>query len=85
MATKHDLRTWIVDALKETGAPMHHVRIAEHVWRHHEEELRQSGDLFFTWQYDLRWAAQTLRKEGVLAPIAGQGDGMWTLSARPIE
>lgn len=83
MATKHSLKTWIVEALQQApGGSMHHVRIAEHIWRHHEDELRLSGDLFFTWQYDLRWAAQTLREDGVLAPIDGQGDGTWTWSPR---
>ncbi len=60
-ATKLSLKTWIVEALQEAGGALHHVRVAEHVWRHHKDELEQSGDLFFTWQYDLRWAAQTLR------------------------
>jgi hypothetical protein len=29
-------------------------------------ELEQSGDLFYTWQYDICWAAQKLRDVGVL-------------------
>jgi len=30
------------------------VRIAKHIWDCHEADLRASGDLFFTWQYDMR-------------------------------
>ena len=82
MATKQSLKTWIVEALEEAGGTSHHVRIAEHIWCHHKDELEQSGDLFYTWQYDLRWAGQNLRKEGVLAKIDGQGDGTWSLSRR---
>lgn len=80
MIQKADLAQWIVDALRARGGSAHHVRIAEAIWLEHEEDLRASGDLFFTWQYDLRWAAQKLRDSGVLKPVQGRGDGTWQLS-----
>jgi len=30
------------------------VEISRAVWDRHEDDLRESGDLFYTWQYDLR-------------------------------
>lgn len=79
MATKRDLETWIVQALRDQGHEMSVVEVARHVWEHHEPELRDSGDLFFTWQYDLRWAAQNLRNDGVLASKEGKRSGGWRL------
>ena len=79
MATKRDLETWIMQALSEQGGEVPVVDVARHVWEHHEDELRTSGDLFFTWQYDLRWAAQNLRNDGVLASKEGRRSGGWRL------
>lgn len=79
MATKHDLADWTHQALSELGGAAHHVRVAEYVWRNHEDELRGSGDLFYTWQYDLRWAANRLRREGVMSPVDAN-DGVWRLA-----
>ena len=51
------------------------------VWRDHEPDLRASGDLFFTWQYDIRWAAQRLRDQRVFVPNAGAPQGFWQLAS----
>lgn len=81
MATKHDLQRWVVEALDHHGGRAHLVDVARHIWLHHEAELRESGDLFYTWQYDMRWAAQKLRDRGVLQKMYGtKGDGRWALS-----
>lgn len=80
MATKDDLKSWTIEALRATGGELHHIRVAEMVWTLHEDELRASGDLFFTWQYDLRWAAQKLRDSGKLQKMDGRGDGTWRLA-----
>ncbi|PKW27974.1 hypothetical protein ATL31_2827 [Phycicoccus duodecadis] len=79
MATKAELENWIVDALGDAGRELSIVDVARHVWEHHEVELRASGDLFYTWQYDLRWAAQNLRNDGVLASKEGRRSGGWRL------
>lgn len=80
MATKMDLTEWLVEALRVAGGSAHHVRVAEAIWNEHEAELRDSGDLFYTWQYELRWAAQALRDSGTLEAVEGRGDGVWRLS-----
>lgn len=80
MPDKGVLREWVVEALRGLGGAGSVVEVCEDVWRHHEAELRQAGDLFFTWQYDIRWAAQTLRDEGVLQPMAGRRRQPWALA-----
>jgi hypothetical protein len=69
MATKADLQEWVMAALRALGGEAHLARIAEHIWLNHEADLRKSGDLFFTWQYEMRWAAQNLQKAGKLVKL----------------
>jgi hypothetical protein len=52
VATREALKGWVIQAVKANGGRAGVVEIARHIWDHHEAELRSSGDLFFTWQYD---------------------------------
>ncbi len=73
MVSRADLKAWIVEALDELGGEARQIEVAKVVWRRHENTLREGGDIFYRWQYDLRWAATVLRKEGRLA-INGRGE-----------
>lgn len=53
--------------------------VAKYVWHKYEDALRESGDMLYTWQYDLRWAAQSLRDTGVLKAVDGRRDLPWEL------
>ncbi len=55
------------------------LEVCKFIWRKHENDLRASGDLFYTWQYDVRWAAQKLRDTGKLIPLSGDRSGVWEL------
>ncbi len=79
MATKDDLQEWIRLALRELDGRAHLVAIARHIWKKHESDLRESGDLFYTWQYDMRWAANRLRRRGILRPAEDSPLGIWEL------
>jgi hypothetical protein len=64
-ATKDTLKHWLVEALEESNnRAAHHVDVAKYIWANHQAELEASGDLFFTWQYDLRWAATNSAERG---------------------
>ena len=80
MPTKIDLRDWVEDALKSLGGRGSVVDVARVIWRDHEAERRASGDLFYTWQYDMRWAAQMLRDTGRAKPTRGLPRGVWELA-----
>jgi hypothetical protein len=80
MLTKQDLPKLVLDALHQLGGSGTVVEVARQVWQDHETELRESGDLFYTWQYDLRWAAQHLRNEGQLAPTSRGAASRWALA-----
>jgi hypothetical protein len=64
VADNADLEGWILEALRDLGGEAPLARIAEHIWNNHEAELRASGDLFYTWQYAMRWAGQRLGNSG---------------------
>jgi hypothetical protein len=81
MNTRTDLQGWIEDVVKEAGGRATIVEVARRIWEAHEAELRASGDLFYTWQYDMRWAALTLRKRGVLSPAEASPSGVWETMA----
>jgi hypothetical protein len=53
MVTKHDLHGWIQDALRAHGGGGTVVDVCRYIWDLHERELRGSGNLFYTWQYDV--------------------------------
>lgn len=79
---KGDLPELLEATLVELNGSGTILDICKLFWRKHEEELRSSGDLFYTWQYDIRWAATTLRKEGIMKDASLSEVGMWELSSR---
>ena len=79
MAHKEDLRKWLMEALEANNGSASIVEVCKHVWENYENELRRSGDLFFTWQYDIRWAATQLRKEDIMRAAYSSPKGIWEL------
>ena len=79
MASKEDLQDWVVDALNKQGGKAQLVQVAKYIWDNHEAELKRSGDLLYTWQYDMRWAANALRNKGVLRSVEDSPRGLWEL------
>lgn len=66
MSIRGDLEPWVVDALKHHAGKANVTAIAKHVWDKHEGDIRAKGNALYTWQYDMRWAGQTLKQRGVL-------------------
>lgn len=79
MATRSDLQGWVASALEKLGGRGTVAEVAKELWHSHEEELRISGNLLYTWQYDMRWAAMQLRKRGVMNAAANSPSGVWEL------
>jgi hypothetical protein len=79
VAVKWDLKQWVLEAVGDLGGNSDVIGVARWIWTHHEADLAASGDLFYTWQYDMRWCAQELRKEGRLAPTSRGANSRWRL------
>ena len=80
MSKREDLKPWVIDALRAHGGSATIIEVCQYIWEHHEGELKSSGNLFYTWQYDVRWAAQTLRDNGTLRPVQGSRFRPWELA-----
>jgi hypothetical protein len=80
MAKKTDLDDWVVEAIRHHGGSASLLDVAKYIWKKYEGELRQSGDLCFTWQYDMRWAANRLRRRGIMKPVSASPSGVWELT-----
>ena len=79
MATRDDLQDWVIQALESFGDSATIVQVAKHIWENHRNELQSSGDLFYTWQYDMRWAAKKLRDSNKILPAKVSPKGRWQL------
>ena len=82
MSRRDVLLDWVVQALCAQGGASNVLGVARHIWAHHEAELRDSGDMFYTWQYDIRWAAKRLRDQGRLKAVEDSKPLPWELSDR---
>ena len=80
MATREDMKGWVIRALKSSGGKSWPKDVAKFIWDHYEPELKRSGSLLHTWQYDARWAAQSLRNDGTMKPVHGRRDLPWELA-----
>lgn len=79
MATREDLEIWLIDALTALGGRGSIIDVCKHIWMQHEADLKSSGDLFFTWQYDVRWAANRLRRKKVMRSVEESPAHVWEL------
>jgi len=80
MATRSDLKKWLIEALEAQGGQARIIDVCKYVWDKHEIDLRRSGDLFYSWQYDIRWAATQLRKEKIMLAENMLPKGLWKLA-----
>jgi hypothetical protein len=78
MTDRELLKQWIIEALISLGGRAKVVEISRKIWENHESDLRGHGDLFYTWQYGMRWAGQVLQHEGKLTK--GGKDRVWSLT-----
>ena len=80
MTDKNILQDWIVEALNEMGGRAQIVDICKKVWELHERDLRKMGDLFYTWQYDIRWGANKLKSQERLRYDKIKQESIWILT-----
>ncbi|WP_298809873.1 hypothetical protein [uncultured Sphingomonas sp.] len=78
---REQMQLWVRESLGELGGEAKIIDVAKHIWLRHEDDLRQAGDAFYTWQYDMRWAADQLRRTGKLALRKEGSRSIWSLKA----
>jgi hypothetical protein len=81
MTTRDDLEAWLIQALTASGGAGTIVQACKYIWEEHEDELRSSGDLFYTWQYDVRWMANRLRRKKIMRAVQESPAHVWELAS----
>tara|TARA_B100001964_G_C13830327_1_gene421312 strand:+ start:323 stop:589 length:267 start_codon:yes stop_codon:yes gene_type:complete len=76
---KKDMICILVDALEFLQGKGTIVQVSKVIWENYNKELKSSGDIFYTWQYDMRWARHKLQKEGKLDTHMVNGRSIWEL------
>jgi hypothetical protein len=81
MARGREIMTdWVEEALRKLGGAASILDICKEVWTLHEADIRNAGDLLYEWQYEIRWAGDLLRRNGVIRPAEVSPRGVWELS-----
>ncbi len=80
MKSRKDLCDWIVEALKELNGSAQINKIREKIWQNHKDDLINSGNLHFTWNEDIFWAATQLRAKGILKKAKDTSKNVWALA-----
>lgn len=75
--TKEMLPDLLYSVIKDMGGRGTIIDICKRFWSEYENELKKSGDMFYTWQYDIKWAATTLRKTGRMKDAILSPSGVW--------
>jgi len=79
MINRISLQEIIRNAIVKMGGNGTIVAVAKYIWENHENDLKDSGDVFYTWQYDMRWAAMKLREKDILKQASDSPKGVWIL------
>ena len=77
MALRDNLAPLVEHYLKAAGGSATIRELARQIWNNHEPLLRSSGDDFYVWQYEMRWAGQRLVKAGKMTKTKPRG--VWRL------
>ncbi len=68
MITRNALPSILYDILKQFGGSATMMDVFKKFWADNKHKLNEADDIFYTWNYDIRWAATQLRKQGKMKP-----------------
>lgn len=54
--------------IEKNGGRATMMEVFRSFWKHYGQNFTESDDMFYTWNYDIRWAATELRKKGRMKP-----------------
>ena len=74
------MKGWVQEALHELGGSAPIIAICKSVWGRHQKEIEETDDLFYQWQYEIRWAGDLLRREGIIRSAKSSPRGVWELA-----
>jgi len=79
MQGREILKDWVREALQDLGGKADILSICRSVWERHNQDIRETDDLFYQWQYEIRWAGNLLRQDGIIREAKSSPRGIWEL------
>lgn len=76
---KEDLQILLKNVLNQLGGSAPIMEVFKKFYEMYGKNLDKNDDLFYTWNYDIRWAATELRKKHIMKPINLSPRGVWEL------
>lgn len=76
---RNDTVQLVCEALDSLGGEGTIVEATEVIWKNYKDDLESSGDISYTWQYDMRWARHKLSKTGKLTTETRGRESIWKL------
>ncbi len=76
---KEELPDYLFKTIEYMGGKGNIVEICRCFWSLYEGDIKPSEDLFYTWQYDIRWAATELRKTNRMKGVDISPRGIWEI------
>ena len=77
--SKNDLPILLEEVLKEMDGNGYILDISKKFWIKYKDNITPNNNLFYTWHYDIRWAATELRKNNIMVRPDLE-KGLWTLA-----
>ncbi len=68
--TRKDLPDVLYNIIKDLGGSGSMIQIFKKFWIENNHKFTENDDIFYTWNYDIRWAATSLRKQGRMKPAS---------------
>jgi hypothetical protein len=82
MMDRQTLVPIVVKAVRHYRGRADHAAVAKYIWENYERDLKRAGRFFYKWQYEARWAADELKRQGILEPTKISGRGILQLKRR---
>lgn len=76
---REDLPDLLYETLQTLGGRAEMMTIFRKFWEMYGEQFTESDDLFYTWNYDIRWAATELRNTGRMKQAFLSPKGVWEI------
>ena len=73
------LMRWVIDTIDANRGWTTLIDICKHIWKNHGKEIQDSGEDFYTWQFDVRHAVKELRSNGIIRLADITLEGVWVL------
>jgi len=70
----------ILEAIQANGGSAQIHEIGKYIWENYRTDLQRSGNFFYKWQYELRWASDQLVDQNKIKK--GPPRGTWHLNYR---